>query len=451
MKQPNSEEKVLPKLEEKVLKELYSTYVIPPYQRPYKWHKSHVFQLLDDLYENIYIAKRKYRVGTIIIHEDENGNHNIVDGQQRLTTLSLILYYLGLKNKLLQNQEYPSEISKNNLIYNYAQIKQWFKSKTLEERKQDFLKDLENKCEFVIITVYHQDEAFQLFDTQNSRGKELYPHDLLKAFHLREMDKDGYTDKEIEQYVIKWEDYILEKGNPLLDILNNHLYRIRKWIKGEPKYSFTKSDLREFKGVSLYKNVKYNYELYLRILDGTIQNTKKDFLLRNFGIAQFYPFQIGMSIINGRIFFDYVFYYIELKKQLLEKNESFSNFYNKRCFDYYGWWRVGDTKVRNLFENICLLFVDRFSFQDFNETIYYEEFYKNVYQLRLENKAISEKSILKHNKAFRFFNSIPNSYSPEEIKVDLFCDYKAEGEWKDYNYTKGTEEIFNFLTNKTNE
>ena len=224
MKQPNSEEKVLPKLEEKVLKELYNTYVIPPYQRPYIWHKSHVFQLLDDLYENIYIAKRKYRVGTIIIHQDENDNHNIVDGQQRLTTLSLILYYLGLKDKLLQNQEYPSEISKNNLIYNYAQIKQWFKSKTLEERKQDFLKDLENKCEFVIITVYHQDEAFQLFDTQNSRGKELYPHDLLKAFHLREMDKDGYTDKEIEQYVIKWEDYILEKGNPLLDILNNHLF-----------------------------------------------------------------------------------------------------------------------------------------------------------------------------------------------------------------------------------
>ena len=80
-----------PKLEEKVLKELYNTYVIPPYQRPYKWHKSHVFQLLDDLYENIYISKRTYRVGTLIIHQDENGNHNIVDGQQRLTTLSLIL------------------------------------------------------------------------------------------------------------------------------------------------------------------------------------------------------------------------------------------------------------------------------------------------------------------------------------------------------------------------
>ena len=45
----SEKKKEIPKLEEKVLKELYNTYVIPPYQRPYKWHKSHVIQILDDL------------------------------------------------------------------------------------------------------------------------------------------------------------------------------------------------------------------------------------------------------------------------------------------------------------------------------------------------------------------------------------------------------------------
>ncbi len=443
-----------PILEEKVLEELLdNTYQIPAYQRPYKWHKSHVIQLLDDLYENIYIGKRIYRVGTLIIHSEDD-THNIVDGQQRLTTLSLILYYLGSENKLLENQKYKNEISKNNLVYNYAQIRQWFKSKELDNEylKKDFLEKLKNKCEFVVITVYNQDEAFQLFDTQNSRGKELYPHDLLKAFHLREMDKDGATDKEIEKYAIQWEDYILMKGNLLLDIIENHLYRIRKWIKGEQKYSFSKSDLNELKGVSLYKGVKYNYELPLRILDGTIQNAKKDSLLRNFNIAQNYPFQIGMSIINGKNFFDYVFYYIELKKQLFEETELFRNFYEEKCFDYFGWWRAGDTKVRNLFENICLLFIDRFGFQYLGESVYYEEFYRNAYRLRLDNRAISEKSIFKNNnKAFHFFRDIPNSYSPEELKINLFCDYKVEGEWQDHNFTKGTEKIFNFLTNRNNE
>ena len=445
----SEKKKEIPKLEEKVLKELYNTYVIPPYQRPYKWHKSHVIQILDDLYENIYIGKRTYRVGTLIIHQDKDGIHNIVDGQQRLTTLSLILYYLGEKDKLLQNQEYSNEISKNNLIYNYDQIKQWFGAKRLEINEEMFLNELKDKCEFVVITVYNQDEAFQLFDTQNSRGKELYPHDLLKAFHLREMDKDGVTDKEIERYAIQWEDYILIKGNLLLDIIENHLYRIRKWIKGEQKYSFSKSDLNEFKGVSLYKGVKYNYELPLRILDGTIENAKKDSLLHNFNIAQNYPFQIGMSIINGKNFFDYVFYYIELKKQLFKETELFRKFYEEKCFDYFGWWRAGDTKVRNLFENICLLFIDRFGPQYLGESVYYEEFYKNAYRLRLDNKAISEKSIFKNNnKAFRFFRDIPNSYTPEELKIGLFCDYKIEGEWEDYNFVKGTEKIFNFLTNR---
>ena len=421
---------VHPKLEEKVLKELYNTYVIPPYQRPYKWHKKHILQLLDDLYENIYIGKRTYRVGTLIIH-DENGTHNIVDGQQRLTTLSLILYYLGEKDKLLQNQEYSNEISKNNLIYNYGQIKQWFGAKRLEINEEMFLNELKDKCEFVVITVYRQDEAFQLFDTQNSRGKELYPHDLLKAFHLREMDKDGYTDKEIEQYVIKWEDYLLDETKPLLDILNNHLYRIRKWVKGEREYSFNKSDLNEFKGISLYKKTKYNYEQPLRILDKTISS-----ISHNFGITQTYPFQIDMRIINGRNFFDYVFHYIELKKQLLKGNEEFETFYKKRCLEYWGSWRVGDVKVRNLFENICLLFVDRFGLSFLEEAVFYDGFYKNVYLLRLENKAISESSILKHNQALRFFRSIPNSCSPEELKIDLSCNYIPH----ERGYAKGVEE-----------
>ena len=424
------EDSKYPKLEEKVLKELYNTYVIPPYQRPYKWHKSHVIQLLDDLYENIYIGRRTYRVGTLIVH-DEGNTHNIVDGQQRLTTLSLILYYLGEKDKLLQNQEYTNEISKNNLVYNYDQIKQWFGAKRLEINEEMFLNELKDKCEFVVITVYHQDEAFQLFDTQNSRGKELYPHDLLKAFHLREMDKDGYTNKEIEQYVIKWEDYLLDKDNPLLDILNNHLYRIRKWVKGEPKYSFYKSDLNEFKGISLYKKTKYNYEQPLRILDKTISS-----ISHNFGIAQHYPFQIDMRIINGRNFFDYVFHYIELKKQLLKDNEEFKKFYKERCLDYEGAERVGDIKVRNLFENICLLFVDRFNLDVFDESVYYEEFYKNTYSLRLEKKKIMKESILKHDQALRFFRSIPNSYSPEELKIDLSCNYIPH----ERGYAKGVEE-----------
>ena len=54
----------------------------------------------------------------------------------------------------------------------------------------------------VVIQVGKESEAFQLFDSQNTRGRALDPHDLLKAYHLREMQNDKY---EMEYAVTKWE------------------------------------------------------------------------------------------------------------------------------------------------------------------------------------------------------------------------------------------------------
>lgn len=439
-----------PFLEEKVLKDLFGFGLsIPNYQRPYKWRKEHVIQLLDDLYENIYQKKTGYyRIGSIIIHKN-NSKSEIVDGQQRLTTFSLILHYLKSEGLLLQNHIYKNEISKNNINYNYQQIENWFRSKSLDAESQEtkrFLNGISVRSQFVIINVFKQDEAFQLFDSQNSRGKSLYPHDLLKAFHLREMDKDGYSETDLEDYATKWEDYILTKDNLLLDILNNHLFRVRSWAKGQKKYIFTKHDLNEFKGISLYNENQYYYQLSSRILDGAVQNAKNDKLLRNFNISQKFPFQILMPIINGRNFFDYIFHYIELKKDVFEnKNNEFGAFYQKNGYNYYGSWRSGDEKVRNLFENICLQFIDRFGKQNF-EKIYYEEFYKNAYQLRLENKAINENSLMNHYKGQRFFKLIPNTYSPEELHSELFCNYNTN--WEITKFVKGVEPIYEFVTNK---
>ncbi|SIT95598.1 Protein of unknown function DUF262 [Epilithonimonas bovis DSM 19482] len=276
-----------PFLKEEVLGNLFqTTFKIPHYQRPYKWRKEHVIQLLDDLYENIYLKKNAiYRVGSIIIHDDKTHN-NIVDGQQRLTTLSLIFHYLKEQNVLLQNENYKHEISKNNIKYNYQLIENWFLSKSFSaSEKQDYLDKIKKGCQFVIITVYQQDEAFQLFDSQNSRGKPLEPYDLLKAFHLREMENDAHTEAEIEKYAVQWEDYLLKNDKPLKSIFENHLFRIRKWAKREKKYLFSKNDISEFKGISLYKGNKYTYEIIYRLLDGAIQNAQKDKMLRNFNIS----------------------------------------------------------------------------------------------------------------------------------------------------------------------
>ena len=70
---------------------------IPEYQRPYKWTVKNANQLLDDIEEAMNANREVYRVGTLILHYDEEGNYNIVDGQQRTITFSLLLDCLGQK------------------------------------------------------------------------------------------------------------------------------------------------------------------------------------------------------------------------------------------------------------------------------------------------------------------------------------------------------------------
>ena len=151
------------------LKDLINTgLTIPPYQRPYKWKYNHVIQLLDDIFENVIQNRRIYRIGSIILHEDRNSNRNIVDGQQRLTTISILLKCLDSDFMgLLLRQKFKHRISHDTVIYNKRTIENWL----LKIADKKFFKDIIlEKCEFVLFTVYNEDEAFQLFDSQNTRG-----------------------------------------------------------------------------------------------------------------------------------------------------------------------------------------------------------------------------------------------------------------------------------------
>jgi uncharacterized protein with ParB-like and HNH nuclease domain len=158
---------------------------IPSYQRPYKWTSNNVIQLLNDIFENVIQNRKTYRIGSVILYEETEEENkkcikNIVDGQQRLTTISILLHCLKENNGLLLRQYYKHQISKDNIIYNKRIIENWL-SKIKEDNRNFFKNTILEKCEFVLFTVYQQDEAFQLFDSQNARGQSLKPYDLLKA------------------------------------------------------------------------------------------------------------------------------------------------------------------------------------------------------------------------------------------------------------------------------
>ena len=86
---------------------------IPEYQRPYKWSARNAIQLLDDIIDAQKSNKKVYRVGTLILHKDTDNQgkeiYNIVDGQQRTITFSLLLYALYELNEASVSIEFLNQ------------------------------------------------------------------------------------------------------------------------------------------------------------------------------------------------------------------------------------------------------------------------------------------------------------------------------------------------------
>ncbi|MBK7138049.1 MAG: DUF262 domain-containing protein [Bacteroidetes bacterium] len=93
----------------------YQNIQIPDYQRPYRWDKEKVKELLEDLKE-FFIDKPEpdldYYIGGILLYDNKQENcYEIIDGQQRLTTLNLISYVLTETIQKGQNFHYNNHIS----------------------------------------------------------------------------------------------------------------------------------------------------------------------------------------------------------------------------------------------------------------------------------------------------------------------------------------------------
>ena len=393
---------------------------IPDYQRPYKWTIKHVQQLLDDLLTHFRNQEQVYRIGTVVIHKDGK-NFDIVDGQQRLITLSLLLYYLNNKKKLKEKSLLDETIththSKNNIIDNYNFIENYSISD-----KDEFKTYLLEICEMVYVELDDLDEAFQFFDSQNSRGKPLESYDLLKAYHLREM-KD--KPKEIVHHCVeRWEKSALSQEiNNLDKIINYILFRLRRWHYQESGEVFTSDELETFKGVSESTNYPYLSPLFATKVVEKLAQQNPMFYHPRFVRTNFQTIQ---TLINGEQFFDYVQYYAESYEKLFKEGiglvdkvtkingkdlgKGVNTFLNNQDYCY----RVGDKYLKNLFECIVLFYFDKFG------EIYLDEFINKaflwVYRIRFEYQRITFKTIEDeaHSKN-GLFNHIEKSSMPIQV------------------------------------
>lgn len=335
--------------------------VIPNYQRPYKWSTKDVIQLLEDILNAKNENKETYRVGTLILHKDENeSSYNIVDGQQRTITFSLLLKAIDANQEISFLEQPLSDNVHNtrNIPKNFRTLERRIKNLN-DNREGKLLEYIKNNCELIVVITDDISEAFQFFDSQNARGKKLYPHDLLKAFHLREMN--DLNSEETEKVVKGWEDL---DQKALSRLFSDYLYRVKEWTKGNRAKELTEHNIHKFKGITRQDNHPYAqfYKGAFAYAD-TINHSSMPFVS---GIRNLKPFQLDTPIIAGKPFFDYAKHYFEILKDI-QNNAKYEGYFindndivktldlrkNKNG--------VGNRITRLLFDTAILLYVDRFT------------------------------------------------------------------------------------------
>ena len=407
---------------------------IPSYQRSYKWNRKHIRNLFYDLRDAM--GKKEYQIGSVILHEND-GYLDIVDGQQRLISISLFLHLLDSlenykgANQLLSAEEF-GELSCYHASENYNE---WENLTQLvgENQSKDICNFLLENCSVSVITMPQErlSEAFQLFDSQNNRGKSLEPHDLLKAYHLRKQYSED------EKIVEKWEQFVEDKDLSLKELFDKHLFRMRRWSRGETgltnkRYGsylrFTEDFIDDFKGVDLNQNFPY-LELYRHI-----ENL---------------PMSITMPIIDGSKFFEYIesaHGTIKEHKDFLNAELGFSDepegeeknlAYPEGMLNIYNSSKGRYLKCHNIFLNICSLFADRFGKDELSREIVETLFIWSYYP-RVKSKAIYDATVgnyvaggkFRQKEVQKLFQLLSHAVTPNDfmVKIDreLFENYTVD-------------------------
>lgn len=204
-------------LEEKLVGQIEGEFYVPSYQRGYRWDETQVKSLLNDVYEN---GEQPYCLQPIVVRKDEQGRFELIDGQQRLTTLYIIYQFMKTifpvvetKYSLLyetrkENQDFfnnmdDEEAANTNIDFffihkAYCTVKEWFASKGSTESiyiVTDFLKRFSNHVRVIWYELQGGTEvdAIALFTRLNIGRIPLTNAELVKALFLCESKESQST------------------------------------------------------------------------------------------------------------------------------------------------------------------------------------------------------------------------------------------------------------------
>lgn len=264
-------------------------YHIPGYQRPYAWTEEETGILFDDLYEFFQTeAVDNYFLGSIVLIKDENKPYaDVIDGQQRLTTLSILFSVMAnsfhteaYRNNCKKYLQEEGNILEGIVAQPRIFLRDWdqdFFSKYIQDIQLDALVQIDpvtldteakrhiqknctvlrekfsevfndendllkftqfilTRCFLVVVSTPNQESAFRVFSVMNSRGLDLLPTDIIKSMTIGKLPKD-----EEQKYTEKWEELENLTGRDGFNEVFTHTRTI--FAKERPK----KNLLDEFK------------------------------------------------------------------------------------------------------------------------------------------------------------------------------------------------------------
>jgi len=218
----------------KLLKE--QKFTIDYFQREYRWQEKHIKLLVEDLtttFLKSYSPEHKrpevanyqsYYLGPVVFSiNTETGKKSIIDGQQRITSITLFLIYLNHLQKgrekqvkihelifsesydeksfnmsdesrepclksLFETGEYnitaDDDETAKNMVERYKDIEETFPDELTEDALPFFIDWFKENVVIVEITAYSDDNAYLIFETMNDRGLNLSPTEMLKGYVL---------------------------------------------------------------------------------------------------------------------------------------------------------------------------------------------------------------------------------------------------------------------------
>lgn len=196
-------------------------YIIPLYQRNYSWRKEQIEALIQDVYEACeQNPKGNYYIGSLVVLRRHNGDYEVIDGQQRLTTLSLLTKILGVTNFPIlyyesrpEVEEFFEEFYKSQDGTCMTQKPQTFylreaidsiklaefidkeeKRISFEEWSSKIKNYLANNVILVKVEIPEDTDVASYFEIMNNRGEQLQKHEILKARLMNVLERQYHAE-----------------------------------------------------------------------------------------------------------------------------------------------------------------------------------------------------------------------------------------------------------------